>query len=154
MVSLHDMLMDVVVSKGGVLLGSYVREWRASGAPLSEDRVNDVDCIFTDPKLFDAAKVAVSERWGPILDGRVRLPINDFFCNCWSYDGEFKVIPAGDKIPLEEHVTLTERRIARCINPWHWVSRMPHRVRNLQNFGWVFQDHLGRPLTPSIHTVN
>lgn len=136
----HEFLQDTIVSHGGRIIGGYVRAWVQHGKP-SNIGWSDIDCWFDDQAKFVKVQTLLKERMGdscPQIDNRYLHTFNDFFCNCWQYDGNIKLMePAASMLSFEELREETLKKQARCIVSWRWASRLPYRVKKLLAAGFV-----------------
>lgn len=91
----HEDIVKIVLDNNGAIAGGYVREWVRFGEPQSSGW-NDVDvfCVEHKYKLKIAKELF---KIGIIADFRATPPFNDFFCNCWMFDGKIKPVEAKDK---------------------------------------------------------
>jgi len=144
----HEVLHREILDVGGTIAGGYVREWvRTGGGTPPSDGWSDVDCFFPTPERGMTAISRLKELLGdrcPNIHILFGLTIsNDFFCNCWKFDGIISPYPFAIKrheLTLEE----TRQRIAHVIVSIPRVMRSPHRVAALSQKGWEIKNQLGR----------
>jgi hypothetical protein len=144
----HEVLHREILDVGGVIVGGYVREWvRNGGDAPSNEGWSDVDCFFPDPDKGLAARARLKELLGercPSIQILFGLEFfDDFFCNCWKFDGAISPYPpAIDR--YEQTLEETRQEIARVIVSIPRVMRAPRRVAAMSQRGWEIQNHLGR----------
>jgi hypothetical protein len=91
----HDKLIGSVLNNGGILAGGYVREWVRFGEPQNFGW-NDIDVFCLDTKNIHSIEKE-GKKLGVKFDFRAAPPFNDYFCNCWMFDGKIKPVEAKDK---------------------------------------------------------
>jgi len=144
----HEVLHREILDVGGTIAGGYVREWvrTGSGAPPNNGW-SDVDCFFPTPERGMTAISRLKELLGdrcPKMHALFGLAFfDDFFCNCWKFDGTISSYPP---VVDRHEQTLEETRqgIAHVIFSIPRVMRLPHRVTAMSQKGWEIQNQLGR----------
>jgi hypothetical protein len=147
----HELIIKTIIDNGGEILGGYVRAWVENGEP-SDNGWSDIDCKFNSIENFKNAKKIIFNEHPVNIDLKVTHFgefFNDFWCNCWKFDGQLKMIkPALGNISFQELENETKAKIAKCIISFFWVMRLPHRVLNLINRGWTICESNGDPVPP------
>lgn len=112
---MHETIIKTVLDNGGTIVGGYVREWVRFGEPqLNGWSDIDVLCEKNENKTIIAKKLF---EVGIDADFRATPPFNDFFCNCWMFDGKIKPVEAKDKrFSPEEIMEQTQKNEARMMN--------------------------------------
>jgi hypothetical protein len=144
----HEILHREILDAGGTIAGGYVRQWvRAGSETPPNEGWSDLDCFFpTHDKALAVAK-RLRELLGdrcPNMSALFGLPsFDDFFCNCWQFDGAISPYPpAIDR--REQTLEETCQGIARVIISIPSVMKKPRRVANMSQRGWEIQNQLGR----------
>lgn len=149
----HRLLQDTILNNGGIIIGGYVRAWVINGY-ASNDGWDDVDCFFPTNSDYQNAKLELQNKFGddcPKIDVRYMHTFNDFYCNCWKYDGEIKLMePALSLLTFDELKEETIAKQARCIASWWWSSRLPYRVKKLIKRGFTILHPDKTPVASSI----
>jgi len=92
---MHEDILKIVLDNGGVIAGGYVREWVRFGEP-QEKGWSDID-VFCE-KIESKIKIYKElSAIGVESDFRATPPFNDFFCNCWMFDGKIRLVEPKDK---------------------------------------------------------
>ena len=136
----HDFVVKTIFDNGGYIHGGYVRAWVLNGEP-SNNGWNDIDCLFDKKEGRAKAQLILNEEYGsnsPRLDTRqIHSFFNDFWCNCWKFDGKIKLVePAASQISIEALRDETISKVARCITTIHFVARLQYRIDRFFNDGW------------------
>lgn len=96
-----DAIIKTVLDNGGSIAGGFVREWVRFGEPQNKGW-NDVD-VFCVKETNKQAIEAKLRELGVAVDFRAQPPFNDYYCNCWMFDGEIKPVEATNrKFSVEE----------------------------------------------------
>lgn len=141
----HDILHRSIIDNGGLIVGGYVREWIANGEP-SDNGWSDIDIMAMSSK-HGAISTALKDL-RVRADFQARAPFNDFFCNCWGFDGKIFPIEAADKRFLpEEIMEQTKNKEAHSMksNPLFFHKYMKFVVR-----GWKVFSPKENPIHPAI----
>lgn len=111
---MHDTIIKNVLDNGGIITGGYVREWVRYGEPQLKGW-SDIDVFCKENK--NKTKIAKQLfEIGVDTDFRATPPFNDFFCNCWMFDGEIKPVEAKDKrFSPQEIMEQTQKSEARMM---------------------------------------
>jgi hypothetical protein len=132
---IHDEIISTVIDNNGIIIGGYVREWVRYGEPQNTGW-NDIDVLCPDEESKKNIKQKLKEI-NLIADFRATPPFNDFFCNCWMFDGKIKPVESKDKkFSVEEIEDQTKSSIAAM------METIFFRVDKIQNFlrnNWKIQ---------------
>ena len=144
----HEVLHREILDVGGTIAGGYVREWVRTGSETPPNNGwSDVDCFFPTPDKGLVAASRLKELLGDrcpqiqILFGLTMF--DDFFCNCWKFDGAISPYPPAIE-RYEQTLEETRQGIARVIVSITSVMRAPRRVTALSQKGWEIQNQFGR----------
>jgi hypothetical protein len=144
----HEVLHREILDVGGTIAGGYVREWvRAGGETPPNEGWSDLDCFFP---THDKA-LAVTKRLKELLGDRCPnihalfglASFDDFFCNCWKFDGIISPYPPAIN-RHEQTLEETRQGIAHVIISIPSVMRKSRRVVALSQRGWEIKNQLGR----------
>jgi hypothetical protein len=145
----HSFIIETIVENEGIIIGGYMREWMARGEP-SDEGWNDIDCKFKSIEGHKTALKKLREEFGeraPNIDIRqINEHFQSFWCNCWMFDGEIKLIePALSKKTFDQQKEENMAKQAKSIVPlWLLNIRDPKRITNLINNGWSIYDTSGK----------
>jgi hypothetical protein len=138
----HDFIIKTVLENGGEIVGGYMRAWVSNGNP-SDTGWDDVDVICRDEKNQTRIREELSDA-GIFVDFRPTFSFTDFWCNCWKFDGNIKMIePALSKKSFSWLESQTKEKIAQCIFSFQYSMRLPYRVVKLIKRGWKIADTKG-----------
>lgn len=99
---MHEDIINIVLNNGGAITGGYVREWVRFGEPQDKGWTDvDILCEKMDAKMKIYREL---DAMGIDSDFRVTIPFNDFFCNCWLFDGKIKIVEPKDNQYSEEEI--------------------------------------------------
>jgi hypothetical protein len=147
----HDILIKTILDNNGIIHGGYMRAWVSAGHPVNEGW-EDIDCIFENNKI---AFKAVSELQKILKDScpkidlkwRHRSYYDDFYCNCWYFDGSLNLIePAKMRFSFEEMEKMNQNKIAMCIKNFDLNNYQPHRIKKMINYGWKIVNFDGQEI--------
>jgi hypothetical protein len=149
----HDFILKTILDNDGYIHGGYVRAWILNENP-SDNGWNDIDCVFESPDNRKNVQRILFDQYGfkcPKIDTRqLGFGFNDFFCNCWKFDGRLRLVePANGSFSFEQLKEETQEKIAKCITSIRWVSRIPNRIKRFTEDGWTVLKSDGTPVSPS-----
>ena len=147
----HEFIIKTIIDNDGVIVGGYVRAWVVNGG-LKNDGWSDIDCQFKSLDGAKNTKLKLFETLGdltPPIDVRRRVNhMDNFWCNCWKFDGEIKMMePALSSMKFEDLEQETKNKIARCILPLRWAMRFPHKIKTMILHGWDIVHSDGTPIS-------
>lgn len=153
----HEFLIKTILDNGGEIVGGYVRAWKAAGHP-TDYGWKDIDCVFEEDRKFWETVKIINKKFGPnapVLDFKaqffkklfgiqspvdhlgIKLSFNDFYCNCWKFNGKFELLePAKSKVSIEEMEEFMKNKIAKCIRHFSSLSYSAHKVFKMKEYGW------------------
>jgi hypothetical protein len=141
----HELIHRTIISNGGKIVGGYVREWIANGEP-SNTGWSDID-ILVDPQHQETIKKQLIDI-GIRADFQARLPFNDFYCNCWGYDGSiFPISKTEERFSVDQIMEQTKNKEAHAMKTNRFIL---HKWIKFQIKGWKLFDHHGNPLKQSM----
>lgn len=163
----HKLLVDSILSQDGIIVGGYVRAWISNGNP-TDDGWEDVDCVFPDATKANKAIANINDLFGnnaPNIDIRASSFVNEeikslklislrfdtFYCSCWKFDGEFKLLePAKSDMSFNEVVDQTKNKIAQCIMPFRFYNKNPRQIAKMIRRKWKIIDDKKNPIPEDI----
>jgi len=141
----HELIHRTVINNGGVIVGGYVREWIANGNP-SDIGWTDIDILCGNQnyiKIHNKLK-----EMGIRADFQAKIPFNDFYCNCWGYDGLIFPIPkTEERFSVDQIMEQTKNKEAHAMKTNRFIL---HKWIKFQIKGWKLFDHHGNPLKQSM----
>lgn len=90
-----DMIIKTVLDNKGSLAGGFVREWVRFGEP-QKTGWSDIDVFSNNETKKEIINTKLREL-GVAVDFRAKPPFNDYYCNCWMFDGKIKPVEAKNK---------------------------------------------------------
>lgn len=163
----HELIQRIIIDNGGCIIGGYVRQWVSKGEP-SDTGWSDIDCRFITIEGYRNANREMMNLnpVPPRLDlftghGKMKrapdqrfftaVGFNDFWCNCWMFDGKIKPFPpllSASKTLIDEIREQNKNKIARMIpSAIGKISENPmtnaDRVSRYVSRGWTIQNHDG-----------
>lgn len=147
----HELLIQTILNHNGIIHGGYVRAWVSEGHP-TDHGWKDIDCIF---KNLDEASRAILELEKFFKEKCPKIDIkwqnrnyyDDFFCNCWFFNGELNLIePAKSIYSIEELKKINQNKIAKCIRELNLINYPAFRLKKMVDYGWKILDNTGKEI--------